>query len=242
MHKFTTDADSSRTVVIASSKSHNNASIEAFLGKQTNLVLRRTDEAVILWSWIERGLGNCIITDAKILDENIVEFLALIQKVYTNNPPEIIFLSINNLSDRRLRELITDQKNVMLMAEPLKLEIFTDQIKKLLRVDNSRTKSDIDNFNAERNVGYESLSVAIERHLSNYFEAHDGELPSSGLYVRVLKEVERPLIKLSLMATGGNQLQAAKMLGMNRNTLRKKIRDLNLEVVRGLRQSFDRTK
>jgi two-component system nitrogen regulation response regulator GlnG len=60
-------------------------------------------------------------------------------------------------------------------------------------------------------------------------------LPSSGLYGRVLAEVERPLIQLCLVATGGNQVKAAKLLGVNRNTLRKKIRDLGIEVVRGIR-------
>jgi two-component system nitrogen regulation response regulator GlnG len=50
-----------------------------------------------------------------------------------------------------------------------------------------------------------------------------------------VREVERPLIELSLAATGGNQIKAAKMLGLNRNTLRKKIRELDIRVVRGLK-------
>jgi two-component system nitrogen regulation response regulator GlnG len=81
----------------------------------------------------------------------------------------------------------------------------------------------------------DSLGSAVERHLRAYFEAHDDGLPSSGLYDRVLREVERPLIELSLAATKGNQLRAAKLLGLNRNTLRKKIRDLEIDVVRGLK-------
>ena len=58
--------------------------------------------------------------------------------------------------------------------------------------------------------------------------------PASGLYDRVLREVERPLITLSLTATRGNQIRAAELLGLNRNTLRKKIRELDIPVVRGL--------
>jgi two-component system nitrogen regulation response regulator GlnG len=81
----------------------------------------------------------------------------------------------------------------------------------------------------------ESLGEAVERHLRDYFDAHGRSLPSSGLYGRVLAEVERPLIQLCLVATGGNQVKAAKLLGVNRNTLRKKIRDLGIEVVRGIR-------
>jgi len=79
----------------------------------------------------------------------------------------------------------------------------------------------------------ESLSEAIERHLKSYFDAHEGALPASGLYDRVLHEMERPLIQLSLSATRGNQVKAAQLLGLNRNTLRKKIRELDIKVVRG---------
>jgi two-component system nitrogen regulation response regulator GlnG len=81
----------------------------------------------------------------------------------------------------------------------------------------------------------ESLSAAVERHLREYFAAHHDGLPASGLYDRVVREIERPLIELSLSATNGNQVQAAKMLGLNRNTLRKKIRELDIRVLRGLK-------
>ncbi|MDF1733058.1 MAG: nitrogen regulation protein NR(I) [Minwuia sp.] len=79
----------------------------------------------------------------------------------------------------------------------------------------------------------ESLGSAIEYHLSQYFTAHGEDLPPAGLYDRVLREMEKPLINLSLAATRGNQLRAADLLGLNRNTLRKKIRELDIRVVRG---------
>ena len=59
-------------------------------------------------------------------------------------------------------------------------------------------------------------------------------MPTPGLYARVLKELERPLIALSLEATNGNQLRSADLLGLNRNTLRKKIRELDIPVVKGI--------
>ena len=81
----------------------------------------------------------------------------------------------------------------------------------------------------------ESLGSAVERRLKDYFFAHQDGLPASGLYERVIREVERPLIELSLAATRGNQIRAAKLLGLNRNTLRKKIRDLDIQVIRGIK-------
>ena len=83
--------------------------------------------------------------------------------------------------------------------------------------------------------GEENLSAAAERHLRDYFAAHKGGLPPSGLYDRVLREIERPLIQLTLNATRGNQLRAAQLLGLNRNTLRKKVRELDIDVARGLK-------
>jgi two-component system, NtrC family, nitrogen regulation response regulator GlnG len=81
----------------------------------------------------------------------------------------------------------------------------------------------------------EGLGAAVERHLRDYYAAHKETLPAAGLYDRVLREVERPLILLTPAATRGNQIRAAQLLGLNRNTLRKKIRELDIEVMRGLR-------
>ena len=78
----------------------------------------------------------------------------------------------------------------------------------------------------------DTLGAAVERHLDRYFRAHDGGLPAPGVYDRVLREIERPLIARALVATRGNQLKAADVLGLNRNTLRKKIRELDIQVVR----------
>ncbi len=78
----------------------------------------------------------------------------------------------------------------------------------------------------------EGLSSAVEAHLKRYFDLHGEQLPLPGLYNRILREVELPLIALSLSATRGNQIKTAELLGINRNTLRKKIHDLDIKVTR----------
>jgi two-component system nitrogen regulation response regulator GlnG len=88
---------------------------------------------------------------------------------------------------------------------------------------------------AEAESAPQSLSGAVEQYLGRYFQAHGERLPPPGVYDRIVQEVERPLISICLAATRGNQIQAAHLLGLNRNTLRKKIRELGLEVIRGLR-------
>jgi len=81
-------------------------------------------------------------------------------------------------------------------------------------------------------AGTEKLSSDIERHLRRYFDLHGNILPPVGLYNRILKELEVPLIGVSLEATGGNQAKCADLLGINRNTLRKKISELDIKVTR----------
>ncbi len=78
----------------------------------------------------------------------------------------------------------------------------------------------------------EKLSAAVGKHLRRYFDLHGGVLPPPGLYQRVLREIEYPLIEIALDATGGNQAKCADLLGINRNTLRKKITDLDIRVTR----------
>ncbi|HWI87073.1 MAG TPA: nitrogen regulation protein NR(I) [Sphingomonas sp.] len=69
---------------------------------------------------------------------------------------------------------------------------------------------------------------AIEQHLARHFAGYGNGLPPDGLYDRVLAEIERPLLRLTLAAVRGNQLKAARLLGINRNTLRKKLTDLGV--------------
>ncbi len=78
----------------------------------------------------------------------------------------------------------------------------------------------------------DKLSASVARHLKRYFDLHGGQLPPPGVYNRILREVEAPLIEIALDATAGNQAKCADLLGINRNTLRKKITELDIRVTR----------
>ena len=82
-----------------------------------------------------------------------------------------------------------------------------------------------------------TIGQATEHFLQRYFSSFGGELPPPGLYQRILAEVEYPLVLASMTATRGNQIKAAELLGLNRNTLRKKIRDLGVNVYRASKQA-----
>ena len=77
-----------------------------------------------------------------------------------------------------------------------------------------------------------TLEALIEQRLALEFMGSPDGLPPPGLYDRIVEEISRPLIRLTLDATRGNQVRAADVLGLNRNTLRKKINELGLEPAR----------
>ena len=73
------------------------------------------------------------------------------------------------------------------------------------------------------------LADAVRRSLERYFRDMDGEKPTA-IYDMVLKNVERPLLEVVLDHAEGNQTIAAEMLGINRNTLRKKMLSLKIKI------------
>ncbi len=80
-----------------------------------------------------------------------------------------------------------------------------------------------------------TITSFMEGYLAQYFASYGESLPPEGLYDRILEEVEAPLVNAVLAATRGNQIKAADLLGLNRNTLRKKIKDLDIRVIRSIR-------
>ena len=103
-------------------------------------------------------------------------------------------------------------------------------------ISNNDTTLSPDSFSHEMNASQaqadvrstNSLGDDAGHHIKRYFATLKGEAPAAGLHKRIVSEVERPLIEAALYFTKGNQIKAAHILGLNRNTLRKKIRDLNI--------------
>jgi two-component system, NtrC family, nitrogen regulation response regulator GlnG len=80
----------------------------------------------------------------------------------------------------------------------------------------------------------ENLAAFMEQYMAQYFGSFGGVLPPAGLYERMLAELEPALLRASLNATHGNQLRAADLLGINRNTLRSKIKERKINMIRGI--------
>jgi two-component system nitrogen regulation response regulator GlnG len=86
-------------------------------------------------------------------------------------------------------------------------------------------------------TGPVDVSMAVETHVGQVLREYEPNLPPAGLYQRVIDRVEAPLIAMALNACGGNQIKAADLLGLNRNTLRKKIREHSIEIVKHSRRN-----
>jgi two-component system nitrogen regulation response regulator GlnG len=86
-------------------------------------------------------------------------------------------------------------------------------------------------------TGPVDVATAVETHVAQLLREHEPKLPPAGLYQRVLDRIEAPLIAMVLNACGGNQIKASEVLGLNRNTLRKKIRAHSIEIVKQSRRN-----
>lgn len=74
----------------------------------------------------------------------------------------------------------------------------------------------------------EPLCQCVSRSLNRYFTDMNGEEPTE-LYDLVMEQIEKPLLEVVMDRSESNQTRAAKMLGINRNTLRKKLRHYGLD-------------
>ncbi len=105
-------------------------------------------------------------------------------------------------------------------------DLLTEQIVEHELMESAPSQSPAGNANAK------DLPEMLERYLAGYFGDFGSELPPAGVYDRIIRQVERPLLAAALTATRGNQIRAAELLGLNRNTLRSRIKDLDIKVFR----------
>jgi Fis family transcriptional regulator len=75
----------------------------------------------------------------------------------------------------------------------------------------------------EEMLSENDIAKHVRKALNDYFKDLDGELPSTSIFDMVMNCVEKPLIETVMHHAEGNQTRAADLLGINRNTLRKKI-------------------
>jgi len=87
-------------------------------------------------------------------------------------------------------------------------------------------------FSNGNHVSFDTLSNATAYFVERYFDANNEPFPKDGIYPKFLAQLEQPLITATLRLTNGNQIKAAEILGLNRNTLRKKIQQHGIEIVK----------
>jgi Fis family transcriptional regulator len=82
---------------------------------------------------------------------------------------------------------------------------------------------------SEHPIDENEMARYVRQALSEYFQHLEGEQPSSDLYDMVMHCVEKPLLEMVLAHVGGKQTRASEILGINRNTLRKKMQEFNIK-------------
>ena len=174
---------------------------------------------------------------------NVIPLNLPLLRERTEDIPELCnhFLKLSSLKEGLTQKSIVPKGIELLKQQPWKgnvrelknfiqrlIVLCTDEI-----ISEELVKKQLKQFTDDDNIedlSVEGLSMSVEKHLLRYFELHGSSQPPPGLYNRILKEIEYPLIALSLSSSKGNQLKASKLLGINRNTLRKKISELDINV------------
>lgn len=81
----------------------------------------------------------------------------------------------------------------------------------------------------ERSSKEKSLGDLVHTHVTSYLNSHAKDVPPIDVYGHVISEVERALLQAVMEKVKGNQVQASRILGVSRNTLRKKVKTFNLD-------------
>ena len=204
--------------------------------------VRAAGNATTLWKWVEEGEGDLVITDVVMPDANIFEILPRITRARPGLPVMVMsaqntFMTALRASEHGAFEYLPkpfDLKRLVTLVgsalasghEESKRVGRSPAMQEVYRMLGQMIDSELTQANAPAPAG-KDVDAAVATIIKAHMEGEGGLAP--GLYHRVLREIEPPLIRAALAATQGTQLRAAELLGLNRNTLRKKMRDLEME-------------
>lgn len=155
-------------------------------------------------------------------------------KSHARNGHSLIIIDSEGDWDREIKALEKlrgeGQEFYAIIASTPLLKKTTRQIRETALSLHSKTPPHRDGF--EKTNGHEpNLAELVEKKLAD-FVGKIKKCEVKNLYSLLIQEFEKPLIALALKETNGNQIQAALLLGMNRNTLRKKIKELKITVTK----------
>lgn len=155
-------------------------------------------------------------------------------KSHTRNGRPLIIIDTEGDWEREIKTLEKlrgegEEFYAIIAPAPL-LKKTTRQIREMALSLHSKTPPHRDGF--EKANGHEpNLAELVEKKLAD-FVGKIKKCEVKNLYSLLIQEFEKPLITLALKETNGNQIQAALLLGMNRNTLRKKIKELKITITK----------
>jgi DNA-binding NtrC family response regulator len=190
-------------------------------------------------AWVAQGLGHGVVLDFTLLNAFSSAVLSRWQAQRANMP--VIIINAPSLLVAQAEVTARPMGSVVLVAQPFDGERLLAALAKALAHGSAPADGAVIDFNwllapsaqvlelkPIMEPGSSSIEQTIDGILAQYFSMLSGTLPTPGLYDRLLAQLERPLICHTLRATHGNQIRAAEVLGINRNTLRKKMRLLNI--------------
>ncbi len=146
-------------------------------------------------------------------------------------PESVVVIDVENGWDRAMRTLETLRNEGTLFYAILSSTALLERT--MPQIDAASEQLALKGAPQRRNrrksdrMGEPNFAELLEKRLAGFvkkIKASDG----NNLYDLLIQEVEKPLIKLALKETGGNQVQASQLLGMHRNTLRKKMKELKI--------------
>jgi DNA-binding protein Fis len=172
--------------------------------------------------------SDLLLVNAVIDTKDMFSYSAYIKRKFQLKIPVIVYTN-QNIIDNSIRARQSEVDHFFVLPA-LPYEIITS----ITEIMDNATAND--NFNTIPELcdisnpsTHKGISTLFKEYLDTYFSAHSDLEPPAGLYERIMNEIEPQIILSSLAYTGGNRLKAADILGINRNTLRKKMIQYNID-------------